>query len=172
MRFVLQNASVNALTPPLLSGNQFGDLAAKRFGTSTPPPWFSLDECQQLGLAADTLSSFQDDSVPSKAHESLKAYWERTRGALHKVLAHSKGQVIIVAHVLSGAIMREMLTRPSVSVCPGEEVIGNLPGAKVRPTAITCLECDGEGEWIFAGEQTAQFAHFPLRLATLGRARQ
>jgi broad specificity phosphatase PhoE len=107
-----------------------------------------------LGLAADTKGSFRDDSSPAKAHESLSSYWERTRGALHKILGQvdHKGHVIIVAHVLSGAIMRHMLTSPSVSSCPGEEVIGNLPGAKVRPTAITCLDRDEErGEWMFAG---------------------
>jgi len=141
---------VQGLYEFLQKGNHFGDLAAKKFGAGRSPPWLTASECAQIGLAAID-SGERDGSKQVKAHESLEEYWGRTLSSIEECLASCDGDVIIVAHILSGAISRQMLTEGGVKTCPGEEKMGNLPGAKVRPTCITRLEFDTDGIWSFVG---------------------
>lgn len=134
----------------LQKGNHFGDLAAKKFGAGKSPAWLTSAECVQLGLTAID-DGKRDGTKHTKAHEGLKEYWERTLGSIEQCLEGCDGDVILVAHVLSGAISRQILTTVGDKACPGEEKMGNLPGAKVRPTCITRLECDEAGAWSFVG---------------------
>jgi len=73
MKFV----SIAGLHECYRKGNGFADAAEKRFGKGAFPPWLTNKELSELGLAVE--ADFEDESTPTRVHETADAYFKRMK---------------------------------------------------------------------------------------------
>ena len=62
----------------------------------------------------------QDESPPTRVHENVDAYFKRMKETLQWLGRKLKGNIVIAAHLATGAITRTILERPEVTtLSPG-----------------------------------------------------
>jgi len=121
-----------------------------------------------MNLAVE--SDFEDESLPTRVHESVDAYFRRMKETFKWLARKCPGNIVIAAHLATGAITRLILEKPEVSKLTPELMadVSSSGGLRVVPGSITTCEHNGE-KWEFRDLDDAQFL-WANRDASIGGA--